>query len=501
VKFWKSIFTRTKKTSNHLLLEGTPFPILTAEALFFKQCRSSGQAAFLLPFVDFWSVDQRGYENKAFIGGGRLFCSNCHAEMPMSFKMSLPGGVTDMIDGNVSAFGEGLPHNVFEAAEKTKCPYCESAEGIVVVDHPDYHDITEQDITMLHELWQFRCRLWWENNDCSERVCDRCNREIFRGQGYHLPSELLCETCALDSTGFQALSELRRNPDYFGMSELRRARNLSAGRWRFEPPRIESLRSLDRETPIDDVAATRENRGVGDYEKVKRVLSRSESVLSRESRTKSQSQKGSPYSSVSVCTAFWKEEFGEGRRSPMRLDGADLCGAVFAGPQEGEILYHANFEGAKLDSSIWLFSFVRYANFTRASLRGAFMFSVPLNGAIFREADLSGADIFPVMPEDSESADFTGANLTGARITFFGPTPVILTGANLSECHITRLRLLPAFPDLNVSAEKGLKKLVSQLADEQKRQVIIEEPAESGSLFEPVERRLWDALARRSGIG
>lgn len=155
-----------------LVLEGTQFHLFAEETVFFDKCRQSGQAALVIPFAEFWPVSGRGYEGKAIDGGTRLLCASCLINMAMSFQMSLPGG---MMGGGMIAIGEGLPSNLFVAAKAAVCPQCGSKNGILLWDHPNYGEITEQDMEALRELWHFRCQLWWSRNDRSEGICDCCS--------------------------------------------------------------------------------------------------------------------------------------------------------------------------------------------------------------------------------------------------------------------------------------------------------------------------------------
>ncbi|MDD5543012.1 MAG: hypothetical protein PHX83_07530 [Acidobacteriia bacterium] len=150
--------------------------------------------------------------------------------------MSLPGG---MFGGRITAIGEGLPSNLFGAAKKAQCPHCSSPNGLLLWDHPRYEPITEPDMEALRNLWRIRCQWWWKQNNRSEGLCDRCSgKTLRRGEGYLSGSSVMCEECAQRSTDEKALSELQKNPDYFGVSELRRARNVQSGAWRLEPARV-----------------------------------------------------------------------------------------------------------------------------------------------------------------------------------------------------------------------------------------------------------------------
>ncbi len=216
-----------------LILEGTRFPLFTAEASFFDECRKSGQAALLLPFTEFWPINGRGRQAKAINKGTRLLCSSCLVDMAMSFEFSLPGGMMGM-SGGMIAVGEGLPGNLFSAAKAAKCPYCGTNLGIILIDHPNYGEITEQDLAALRDLWRYRCQLWWQRNNRTGGICDRCNNQISRDEGYHNGSSVICETCVMKATDSETLTKFKKDPDCFGISELRRARNFKAKSWQLE---------------------------------------------------------------------------------------------------------------------------------------------------------------------------------------------------------------------------------------------------------------------------
>lgn len=226
----------TPSTGKIFLLEGTAFPLFSLEDEFFASCQTLGQGAFKMPFIEFWPVTQRGYEIKAIGGGTRLLCAGCFANMPFSFQMSLPqgGGYAK----TTIAFGEGLPANLSERAKEAKCPWCASQNGILLWDYAPYGEVTDQDMVALRELWQQRCLIWWRQQDRNEVICEDCSSQIPRGQGYHKGSTIVCESCVLKSTDSDALAKLRKDSDYFGTSELRRARNIIAGKWRFEQAKI-----------------------------------------------------------------------------------------------------------------------------------------------------------------------------------------------------------------------------------------------------------------------
>lgn len=218
-----------------LSFEGTRFPIFTRETEFIEECQRSGLAALFLSFTEFWLVYGRAQQVEAIRGGIRLLCSTCLVEMADSFRINLPGGLGSIL-GSIIAVGAGLPSNLPEAAKAAKCPYCASADGLLLCDNPNYGNITEQDMQALRELWRFRSHFWWSQTDRQDRLCDgyECSSRIPRGEGYHRGFDMICESCVTKATSPHKLPDLQKNPDCFGNSELHRARNFKSGSWRFE---------------------------------------------------------------------------------------------------------------------------------------------------------------------------------------------------------------------------------------------------------------------------
>jgi hypothetical protein len=214
-----------------LRLEGTPFFLTAEQAAFLEVCRTSGQAALVTPFSGYWQASRDLYQAKLPKQGERLLCSACLIDMPMSFRFNLPGG---MQSGGWIAVGEGLPSNLPAAVKAARCPYCGSDKGILLYDYPDYGEITETDMEAMRALWRFRCELWWNRNQRAGGICDDCNAPMKRGEGYHNGSSVVCQDCAMKSTGVDKLESLRKNPDWFGESELRKARNFISGAYRLE---------------------------------------------------------------------------------------------------------------------------------------------------------------------------------------------------------------------------------------------------------------------------
>jgi len=226
MSLWDRLFGKS------LCLEGTRFPVFVKELVYFERCKTTGQAGLLFPFNEYFPVNKRGFERKAIDGRTRLLCGGCLMDMPMAFQFSLPGSP---LPGGIIAFG-GNPtrENVFTAAQATRCPHCGDTRGLLLWDHPNYGEITEQDMDALRQLWRFRCQVWWKADARMEAKCDRCSQALSREEGYHSGARVVCVQCVDDSLSAAALSELQKNPDYYGASELRRARNFLAGAWKLE---------------------------------------------------------------------------------------------------------------------------------------------------------------------------------------------------------------------------------------------------------------------------
>lgn len=225
-------------TLRALKLEGSVFFLTTDRPAFLEACRTRGQAALVVPFAGYWETSRALYQAQLPKQGERLLCAACLVDMPMSFRFNLPGGIQM---GGWVAIGENLPSSLPAATKAACCPYCGSDKGILLYDHPDYGAIREADMEAVRALWKFRCGLWWNQNQRAGGICDNCNAPMRRGEGYHNGSGVICQDCVMKSTGADKLESLRKNPDWFGESELRKARNFAAGTYRLERGQLVTL--------------------------------------------------------------------------------------------------------------------------------------------------------------------------------------------------------------------------------------------------------------------
>jgi molecular chaperone DnaK len=227
-----------------LMLEGSSFAIHSVREAFFAACHDHKLVAFVTAFRDFWSTLRSG--RVPDVGNMRLMCASCLKEMPTSFQWGL---ADSSWSSRMIVFGEGLPSNLFEAMEKSVCPWCGSPRGVMVWDAPPSGEVTNQDLVAIRTLWRDRAQIYWQrSSNEEERFCDKCGMmsgatRLRRYEGYHDGSELRCEKCVSKTLALDALKHLTENRNYFGVGELRRARNHLSGIWNFERPQYTILPS------------------------------------------------------------------------------------------------------------------------------------------------------------------------------------------------------------------------------------------------------------------
>jgi hypothetical protein len=167
----------------------------------------------------------------------------------------------------------------------------------------------------------------------------------------------------------------------------------------------------------------------------------------------------------------------------MKLDlsGSNLSDNIFACERYVDIshmpLVGANFRNAKLDNTEWLCSHLDDADFTGASLRNSFMLQMVCKKTSFRQADLTGATLALLksnqhgmtLHKKEYAPDFSGANLSGAKIILDSPLEPILKGANLSGCRLTYARHTKF-------SDKEIDDILSTLSEEQREKLVVERP-------------------------
>jgi uncharacterized protein YjbI with pentapeptide repeats len=193
------------------------------------------------------------------------------------------------------------------------------------------------------------------------------------------------------------------------------------------------------------------------------------------------------------CKQIWQQQFPAletpADKPQLDLKGADLTGGLFVLTMGylGMPLPGADFRGAKLDRTIWDGS-VSGADFTGASLRHCVMFSVPVDGTVFREADLSHSSLTLLGGSgDKRPPDFTRAVFSGATIhLLFGPKSAIMTDADLRGCKVISGSNTPTAADNRAYHKEILDSFLTCLSVQQRSDIeltVLEPPRPSGACF------------------
>lgn len=170
----------------------------------------------------------------------------------------------------------------------------------------------------------------------------------------------------------------------------------------------------------------------------------------------------------------WPRELKTG--SKLDLSGADLSGGIFSYPgyYSDQPLAGASFRNGRLDDTEWLCLRLENTDFAGASLRNCFMVRVDCQKTNFREADLTGAHLAMLESHREFAPDFSGANLSGARIALAWPWRPVLDGAKLDGCTVTYIT--PRRAKDKPALDKALDDFVSLLSEEQRSKIVVERP-------------------------
>ena len=142
-----------------------------------------------------------------------------------------------------------------------------------------------------------------------------------------------------------------------------------------------------------------------------------------------------------VCDDLWKKEFPpqgvpSSRKTPLVVAGSDFKGMWFCGPLV--FLDDAIFRGANLEGAELVGVRLHDADFSEARLVNC-SGTIFGDGARFCRADLANADLSFL--GCSRAHDFTGAMLTGATIILRGPSKATEPPANFTDADLTGAKL------------------------------------------------------------
>jgi hypothetical protein len=88
--------------------------------------------------------------------------------------------------------------------------------------------VTADDLAAIRRWWRHQAELWWAGSPRFDAVCDYCNRQVARGDGYLIGAKLGCGRCCERMLTDEARVFLAQNPDYFGAGLLENARQFAA---------------------------------------------------------------------------------------------------------------------------------------------------------------------------------------------------------------------------------------------------------------------------------
>lgn len=232
-------------------------------------------------------------------------------------------------------------------------------------------------------------------------------------------------------------------------------------------------------------------RGLGDFQAMETFLAGTEVILRGiPPRGRGRCMREGYYDNSAV-RRLWQEALESSAqrqgRGKLDLTGADFTGACFCLPSG----YHlsadfsgarlddttwvcdvrgCNFCGARLDDTMWLCG-VPGCNFRGASLRRARMVDVDCQGADFRDADLCGANIVGTLR--GGPPDFTGADLTNARVVLLGVKPPVppMKDARVAGCRVC-MATWESLKGPRSARVESTRKLFETLTEEQRSGIV-----------------------------
>lgn len=150
----------------------------------------------------------------------RLICAGCRWEFPGSYTLSLLGVF------NTQTRVVGATPGYVEFGKNKACTKCGNAESFLVYQRCEPSSISQADVDAIRRYWGHRAELWWSNTDKTTAICDCCNNLISKDGTYLIDNSLECESCTAKQLA-DGVNQLRRNPFYYGATELQKARSFA----------------------------------------------------------------------------------------------------------------------------------------------------------------------------------------------------------------------------------------------------------------------------------
>jgi len=151
-----------------------------------------------------------------------LVCAGCSWVFPGSYILGLSGA----LDNYVSVTGATPGYDEF--SKTGICTKCGSAESFLTYQR-ESSSINQADVDAIRLYWRILAVVWWRKDASrSTAICDGCNDLVGPAEeSYLIGNNLECKRCT-DKNLADGLNKLRRDPHYFGATELQKARSFAA---------------------------------------------------------------------------------------------------------------------------------------------------------------------------------------------------------------------------------------------------------------------------------
>jgi len=155
-----------------------------------------------------------------------LNCAGCRWQFPGSFTLSLIGVFNDRTRV------VGATPGYAEFGRNSTCTECGHKESFLTYQRYEPSSIRQADVDAIRRYWRQLAKLWWSNTRKSTAICDSCNDLVSNMETTYFigvdGNRLECEDCT-DKQLADGVDKLRRNPFYYGATELQKARSFATG--------------------------------------------------------------------------------------------------------------------------------------------------------------------------------------------------------------------------------------------------------------------------------
>lgn len=220
----------SSSTPQSVTIDGAAFPLAGTPEAFYALIANGGRAVLRFPTPQYGvllrqlvrALEER-YGSNALqareLFHSLVFCAGCMWQFPPSYLMSLQGmAVGRMI---------GATPGVDRFAKTGACTQCGATESLLVYDAVPSDSVTIADVEAIRDYWRDLALNWWNSHqNRSSGICDYCDAQLARGDGYLCATDLICDACVQRGLMSEGLAQLQRDPNYYGNGLLRQVRAL-----------------------------------------------------------------------------------------------------------------------------------------------------------------------------------------------------------------------------------------------------------------------------------